>query len=206
LRPAAVLAGAALLYLVVNLVLVLRAAREDQARPGQAIIVLGAAQYDGVPSAALAARLDHALDLWRRGLAPVIVVAGGKEPGDHFTEATAGADWLAARGVPQAAILREVAGRNSWQSLAAASSFLRDRRIHTVLLVSDPFHDERISLMADELGLVGYVSPTRTSPIKGLSLVPYYAKETLEVSLGRIIGFRRLTDVDERVQRALGSG
>jgi uncharacterized SAM-binding protein YcdF (DUF218 family) len=196
LRTVTVVTVVALSYLAVNAVLVWLASRRDQARPVQAIIVLGAAQYDGVPSPDLEARLDHALALWKRGLAPVVVVTGGKEPSDRYTEATAGADWLAARGVPQSAILREVAGRNSWESLASSADFLHQRGIHTVLLVSDPFHDERISLMARELGLTAYVSPTRTSPIKGWATVPYFAKESVEVAVGRIIGFRRLTDLD----------
>lgn len=192
LRVTGVAAGVVVLYLLVNLGLVWRASRQDQARPVQAIIVLGSAQYDGVPSPDLAARLGHALALWRRGLAPVIVVTGGKEPGDVTTEAGASAVWLAERGVPQPAILREVNGRNTWESLDATAAFLRVRHIRRVLLVSDPYHDDRISLIASSVGLSAYVSPTRTSPIKGGALVPYFAKETAEVSVGRIIGFHNL--------------
>lgn len=191
-RISAVVVGVVVVYLAVNLGLVWRAADQNQARPVQAIIVLGSAEYNGVPSPDLAARLSHALLLWYEKLAPVIVVTGGKQQGDTHTEAEASADWLAARGVPQADILREVSGRNTWESLDATAAFLKPRHIRTVLLVSDPYHDDRISLMAAQLGLTPFVSPTGTSPIRGGAVVPYFAKETAEVSVGRVIGFRIL--------------
>lgn len=167
------------------------ASRHDEARPAQAIIVLGAAQYNGVPSPILRARLDHAYDLYQRKLAPLIVVTGGKQPGDAFTEATASANYLHTRGVPDVDILREVNGRDSWESLAAASDFLKQRGVHSVLLVSDPFHSYRIDAIADELGLEGHPSPTRTSPIKGFSVTRNMLRETAAVAVGRIIGYRR---------------
>jgi uncharacterized SAM-binding protein YcdF (DUF218 family) len=186
-------------YLAVTFVQVWLASRKDQARPAQAIIVMGSAQYNGVPSPDLKARLDHAFDLWKRGLAPILVVTGGKQAGDRFTEATAEADYLLRRGVPDASILREVNGRDTWDSLAAAAVFLKRRGITRVLLVSDPFHDARIQAMASELGLTGWVSPTRTSPIRGADNLVHLGKEAVEVALGRIIGFRRLMGVGHRV-------
>lgn len=206
LRAVAVGAAAALVYLLVTLGQVWHASRLNQVRPVQAIIVLGSAQYHGLPSPDLRARLDHTYALWAGRLAPTVVVTGGRQPGDPYTEASVSADYLAGRGMPQAAILREVQGRDSWQSLASASSFLKARHIERVLLVSDPFHDERISLMAGELGLTSYVSPTRASPIRGGAVIPYFLKESGEVAVGRIIGFRRLVGVDQRVHRATGSG
>lgn len=194
--------GGLIVYIAVTFVQVWWASRLNQARPAQAIIVLGSAQYNGVPSPDLKARLDHAFSLWRQHLAPIVVVTGGKEPGDTYTEATAGATYLASKGVPESAILREVSGRDSWQSLSSAADFLRARGDTKVILVSDPFHDERISLMAEELGLTPYVSPTRTSPIRGLSVVPYFAKETIEVAVGRVVGFRRLVGVSQRVRHS----
>jgi uncharacterized SAM-binding protein YcdF (DUF218 family) len=185
-----------LLYLAATLAQVLWAARHDEARPAQAIIVLGAAQYNGRPSPVLQARLDHAVDLYRKHLAPVIVVTGGRQVGDRFTEATASANYLLARAVPDADILREVSGRSTWESLEATARFLRVRRVSAVLLVSDPFHSERLVLMASELNLHGYPSPTHTSPIKGVSTVPYYLRETVAVAAGRIIGFRRLVGIE----------
>jgi uncharacterized SAM-binding protein YcdF (DUF218 family) len=202
---AAIIAGLAL-YFGVTFWQVWAASRWDQTRPVQAIVVLGAAQYNGRPSPVLVARLDHAYQLWHRGISDVIVVTGGRQPGDQFTEATASANYLLARGVPDAQVLREVSGRNSWQSLAAAAGFLKTRGRTEVLLVSDPFHDLRISLMAGELGLRAHVSPTRTSPIKGASAVGHMAKESAEVAVGRIIGFRRLVGVGQRVRAGVPSG
>ena len=206
LRVVLAAAGLVVAYLLFNFAQVWWASRQNQARPAQAIVVLGAAQYNGVPSPDLRARLDQALLLWRAGLAPVVVVTGGKEPGDAYTEATAGATYLEASGVPPADVVAEGTGRNSWQSLVAAASMLGGRHAIRVLLVSDPFHDKRIALMAGELGLTPYVSPTRTSPIRGVAVIPYFARETVEVALGRIIGFRRLTGVSRRVQQATTRG
>jgi uncharacterized SAM-binding protein YcdF (DUF218 family) len=197
-----VLAGA--VYGAVTLFEVWAASRQDQARTAQAIVVLGAAQYNGRPSPVLQARLDHTLELWDRHLAPIIVVTGGKEPGDQYTEATASAGYLEARGVPDAAILREVQGRDSWESLAAVATILEPRGIDRVLLVSDPFHDERLEAISAEVGLHGYVSPTRTSPIRGIHVVPYMARETVAVAVGRVIGFRREVRVEDWLGRLRG--
>ena len=190
-------------YLAVTFVQVYRASRLDQAHKVDAIVVLGAAQYNGRPSPVLRARLDHAIALFRKGNADFIVVTGGRQPGDSFTEATSSADYLIAHGIADSAILREVTGRTSWQSLASASSFLKahDPPLRLVLLVSDPFHSARVAAISGELGLVGYVSPTRTSPITGVRAVPYLAKETVAMAIGRVIGFRRAAGVDSRFQR-----
>jgi len=196
LRATLVLVAVGVGYLAVTFAQVWVASRQDQARPVQAIVVLGAAQYNGVPSPDLKARLDHALDLWNRHLSDIIVVTGGKQPGDRVTEATAAADYLAAKGVPQPAILREVSGRNSWQSLESTAAFLMARKRTTVLLVSDPFHDKRIALIAGELGLKAYVSPTPSSPLGTSAKLANFVKETGEVAVGRIIGFRHLVDLN----------
>ena len=200
-RVVAALVALVVVYFGVTFVQVWLAGREDHAERAQAIVVFGAAQYNGRPSAVLRARLDHAVDLWERDLAPTIVVTGGKQPGDEFTEAAASARYLMSNGVPDSAILREVSGRNSWDSLAAAANFLRRRGITKVLLVSDPFHALRINGMADELGLDGHVSPTRTSPIDGGAELRQMVKETAAVGVGRLIGYRRLMRVDRVVVR-----
>jgi uncharacterized SAM-binding protein YcdF (DUF218 family) len=171
-------------------------AARDQATGADAIVVLGAAQYDGRPSPVLTARLDHALELWQEGLAPLIVVTGGKRPGDRFTEATASANYLLERGVPDAQILREVQGTSSWESLAAAARILRERGLDEVILVSDPYHALRIGGIADELGLTAHVSPTTTSPISGTASFRHMVKETGAVAVGRIIGYRRLLQLE----------
>jgi uncharacterized SAM-binding protein YcdF (DUF218 family) len=190
----AVLAGMAFLYFVICFVQVWQAARRDEARPAEAIVVLGAAQYDGVPSPVLAARLDHALELWEDGLAPYIVVTGGKQEGDRFTEATAAANYLIERGVPDEAILREVDGTSTWESLAASARFLRDRGLDDVLIVSDPYHVLRSVETARELGLDARGSPA-DSPVTGWTEKQKMVKEAAGVALGRVIGYRRLLSI-----------
>jgi uncharacterized SAM-binding protein YcdF (DUF218 family) len=178
-------------YFVVNLWLVHRTGSSDQARPVDAIVVMGAAQYDGTPSPQLAARLDHVVEVWQQGLAPTVVTTGANRPGDRFTEAEASARYLEDRGVPADAI-QQVGGSTSYDSLRLARDLLWSQGAQSVLLVSDPFHSLRIRLVAQELGLTAYVSPTRTSPVQGASRFWHEVKEAAGISLGRIIGFDRL--------------
>jgi uncharacterized SAM-binding protein YcdF (DUF218 family) len=194
--PVLGLAGG-LAYFGVTLVQVWLAGRRDEARPAQAIVVLGAAQYDGRPSPVLRARLGHTADLYNRGLAPVVVVTGGRAEGDRFTEAAASASYLHGHGVPESAILRESSGRNSWESLAASARILRARGISKVVLVSDPFHAARVDAIAGELGFDSSTSPTRTSPIHGLSEARHLMTETVQVAVGRVIGFGRMVRAGE---------
>ena len=179
-------------YYCVNLFQVWSVGNSDQARPVDAIVVLGAAQYDGRPSPQLRARLDHVVELWKRGVAPLVVVTGGNQPGDRFTEASASASYLSQHGVTSAAILQENRGHSSWESLVGVARLLNERDASRVLLVSDPFHSLRIRLVAQELGLTAYVSPTRTSPVGGVTAVIKELKEAVGVSVGRVIGFKRL--------------
>jgi uncharacterized SAM-binding protein YcdF (DUF218 family) len=192
-------------YFGVTFVQVWRAGRVDGARPAEALVVLGAAQYNGRPSPVLRARLDHVADLYSRRLAPVVVVTGGRATGDRFTESAASANYLHRRGVPDEAILREAGGRNSWESLAASARFLRRRGIDDVVLVSDPFHAARIAAIAEELGLDASTSPTRTSPIGGVDEFRHLLAETAQVSLGRILGYRRLTRAEDLGKRVRGA-
>jgi uncharacterized SAM-binding protein YcdF (DUF218 family) len=192
LRVAIGVFAIAFVYVSVVFVQVWLASRRDDARPSDAIIVLGAAQFNGRPSEVLKARLDHALDLYNEGIAPTIVVTGGKIPGDNFTEAGVGATYLAEHGVPESAILREVQGRSSWQSLAAAARFLKERDLTKAVLVSDAYHSARIDDIAHDVGLDAVTSPTRTSPIKGSGGLRRLFTETVRVSAGRIFGYDRL--------------
>lgn len=201
LRLTALLLALAVTYVGVTGAQVWWASRQDGARPAEAIVVLGAAQYDGRPSPVLQARLDHAADLYQRGLAPVVVVTGGRAPGDRVTEATAAADYLLARGVPEPALRREVSGQSSYESLAATARFLRDEGIDDVLLVSDSFHAYRIAAIADEVGLRAAVSPTPSSPISGGAFVRQVLRETAAVALGRLVGFRRMRYLEEYMPR-----
>jgi uncharacterized SAM-binding protein YcdF (DUF218 family) len=141
-------------------------ARSDQTRPVDAIVVLGAAQYDGRPSPVLRARLDQALAAYEAGNAPYIVVTGGQQTGDRFTESEAGRTYLIERGVPADAILMESEGRNSWESLQGVAPLLEERGLERVLLVSDGFHLFRVKLMARELGLEPFGVAAEGSPIE----------------------------------------
>lgn len=192
---------AIVLYYVVTLAQVWWAARQDDTRPSEAIVVLGAAQFNGRPSAVFRARLDHAADLYHERVAPLIVVTGGKQVGDQFTEATSGANYLHGKGVPDSAILRETTSRTSWESLAAAARVLDNRSAKKVVLVSDPFHALRIRSIANELGLDAVTSPTRSSPISGVDEWRRFLSEALRVAAGRIVGFGRLARGTDRVGR-----
>jgi uncharacterized SAM-binding protein YcdF (DUF218 family) len=184
-----------IVYYLVTLFQVWIVGRSDQARPVDAIVVMGAAQYDGRPSPELQARLDHVVLLWNRGLAPLVVTTGGKLPGDRFTEAEASTEYLVAHGVPRGSIVRENAAHNSYDSLAGVAALLQARGLRSVLLVSDPFHSLRIRLTAQELALVAAVSPTRTSPVRGATELGREAKEAAGIALGRVIGFKRLLSI-----------
>ena len=200
-RVGLVVVLAALLYYVVTFVQVWWAARGDDTRRSEAIVVLGAAQFNGRPSAVFKVRLDHAAELYHDRVAPLIVVTGGKQIGDQFTEATSGANYLHGKGVPDAAILRETTSRTSWESLAAAAHVLEDRGAKDVVLVSDPFHALRIRSIANELGLDAVTSPTRTSPISGFDEWRRFMSEAMRVAAGRIVGFGRLARGTDRVGR-----
>jgi uncharacterized SAM-binding protein YcdF (DUF218 family) len=175
------------LYLVVTFLQVWAGARLDHDDTADAIVVLGAAQYDGEPSPVLRARLDRAVTLYREGRAPLIVVTGGRQEGDRFTQAAAGFLYLREQGVPEAALLLEVDGTSTYTELAATARILRARGLERVLMVSDAYHSRRLLAIADEVGLDGSVSPTGTS-----FGVRELVRETAAVGLGRLVGFRRL--------------
>jgi uncharacterized SAM-binding protein YcdF (DUF218 family) len=194
-RTALLVAVLALVYLGVTFVQVLQATSGDSHEPAQAIIVLGAAQYDGRPSPVLEARLAHAVELYEAQVAPTIVVTGGKQAGDRFTEASAGYTYLRRSGVPEDAILREEQGANTWTQLAAATVLLADRGIDDVVLVSDDYHAYRLERIAQELGLRAQVSPIDPG-LSARGRVQRLTRETVAVAVGRVIGFRRLVNLE----------
>ena len=160
--------GAALLALVVwltSLASVIIWSRRDTVRTASTIVVLGAAQYVGRPSPVLRARLDHAIRLHRRGVAPYLVLTGGIGTGDTTSEAEVSRAYALRRGVPDSAILVETEGRDTRESLESVAGIMRRRRLTSAVLVSDPFHMARLRILATQLGIVPYTSPTRTSPI-----------------------------------------
>ena len=176
-----------LAYFAVTTTLVARWMGKDERPRVDAIVVLGAAQYDGRPSAIYEARLRHAVDLWRQEVAPLLVFTGGKEPGDRFTEGGSGARWAVARGVPESAVLTEERSRTTYQNLAGARRLLERRDPggrHRIVVVSDPFHMFRAVRQAADLGMDAYPSPTRTSPLSAsrLKLTELVLREDLAIA------------------------
>jgi len=139
-------------------------ARQDSRPSSDAIVVLGSAQYNGVPSSIFAARLEHAKNLYKAGVAPVIVTVGGKETGDQFTEAEAGRDYLANAGVPRDALLAVPEGVDTLESMRAVSGAFDQHGWHSAVLVTDPWHAMRAQRMAEDSGMVATSSPTRQGP------------------------------------------
>ena len=193
LLAGAVLFGVLVVYFGVSLWQVWSVGRSDQARPVDALVVMGAAQYDGRPSPQLAARLDEVVELWPQGLAPVVIVTGGNQPGDRFTEAEASAAYLQERGVPEDALVLENRGSSTYESLENVAAIAADRGIGSVLIVTDPYHSLRSRLVAQELGLTAYVAPTGTSVVTGADALERHLREAAGVAAGRIIGFDRLS-------------
>lgn len=138
----------------------------DEREPADAIVVMGAAQYDGRPSPVFAARLDHAIDLFHAGVAPRLIVTGGKREGDRTTEAASAKRYAMEHGVPEEAILSEDASRTTLQSIRSVAALMRDEDIGSAVFVSDPSHMLRVLRMASDEGIKGFGSPTRTSPLE----------------------------------------
>lgn len=186
---------AVVVYLGVTAVQVWMTAHRSEPQGAGAIVVMGAAQYDGVPSPDLRARLDEAARLWHAGYAQTIVVTGSKEPGDTFTEAQASARYLTTVSQVRPSDIKQVGGRNSWESLQQAAIVVGAQGSTDVLIVTDPFHEARCLGIASSLGLTPFPTPATGSPIGGLAAVPYYAKETVGVAVGRIVGYNHLDAV-----------
>ena len=165
LRTTIAIAAVVLIAWGVSMMAVERAGRRDEAQRADAIVVLGAAQYVGRPSPVLRARVDHAVSLWKRGLAPTLILTGGTGVGDTTSEAAVARKYAMSRGVPDRAIVVEIKGRTTSESMRAVARIMEDREQNSVILVSDPFHMLRLSILARRFGLEPYTSPTRTSPI-----------------------------------------
>ena len=139
-------------------------ARQDSSPASDAIVVLGSAQYTGIPSSIFEARLEHALALYEEGVAPVIVTVGGKADGDQFAEAEAGRDYLAGSGIPAEALLAVPEGGDTLESIRAVSATFTEQGWSRAVLVSDPWHAMRAERMAEDAGLDAESSPTRQGP------------------------------------------
>jgi uncharacterized SAM-binding protein YcdF (DUF218 family) len=155
-------------------------AHEDEHPRSDAIVVLGASQYNGVPSPVFAARLNHAVYLYNSHVAPEIVTVGGKQPGDNFTEAVAGRRYLHHHGVPRSAIVALQTGNDTLTSLQAVDTEFTTHGWHTAVLVTDPWHCLRSRTIARDLGIEAYTSPEHSGPAvasRGTE-IRYIARET----------------------------
>jgi uncharacterized SAM-binding protein YcdF (DUF218 family) len=141
-------------------------AGRDERRRADVIVVMGAAQYDGRPSPLFAARLDHAIALYHEGVAPRIIVTGGKREGDRTTEAASARVYAVRHDVPDDAILAEDTSRTTLQSIRGVAALMDDGGLRTAVFVSDPTHMLRVLRMAADVGIDAYGSPTRTSPLE----------------------------------------
>lgn len=192
-RRVAILLGLAVaLYAAGTLAQVILTGRSRVMPPTDVVVVMGAAQYDGRPSAQLAARLDHVVTLWEAGGVGRIVVTGGSQPGDRFSEAAASAAYLEGLGVPASMVLAEDRGTTTWESMQEVADLIDADA--SMIIVTDPHHGLRSRLIAEEAGFTDVsVSTTPTSVVSGLTSVRRHLVEAGGVALGRIVGFERLS-------------
>lgn len=169
---------------------IVEAGRRDDAGRADAIIVLGAAQYEGRPSPVLRARLDHAASLWNRGLAPRMIVTGGRGVGDTTSEAAVGKRYLVQRGIPGDSIWMDTEGLTTSQSMVAVRRLLEVKANPSVLIVSDAFHMLRLAILARRLHMIPLLSPTRTSPIstRPVQQFRYVMAESIKAPYAMVVG------------------
>jgi len=192
LSTAALLGVVLVAVVVVTFVAVWRAAHTDDASTvdrADAIVVLGAAEYDGRPSPVFAGRLEHAQLLYEQHRAPIVIVLGGGQPGDVTTEAEAGWDYLVQQGLPADAVVAEPVGHSTLESLRAAASYMRDHGLRSAFLVSDPWHNLRVRRMASDLGIEGFVSATwQSAATSEETRFEGYVRETFAYIYYRVFG------------------
>jgi uncharacterized SAM-binding protein YcdF (DUF218 family) len=164
-RAAAGLGGLVLVLWLSAFALVLLAGALPGVRRADAILVLGAAQYNGRPSPVFKSRLDHGLELYRRGLAPLIIFTGGVGQGDTVSEAEVGRRYARRQGVPDSAMLVERFGLTSAESMGAAAALMHRRELHTALVVSDSYHMLRLMLLGRRVGIHAWPAPAPDAPI-----------------------------------------
>ena len=177
-----------------NVVQVWIAGKTNDTSRVDAIVVMGAAQYDGRPTAQFSARLDHALALWQQGVAPIIVTTGGNQPGDRFTEGGSGATYLNDRGVDSSSLLIEESGSTTRESLIGVVDLLASRGAQRILIVTEPFHALRSKLIAQDLGLIVTLSSTRTSPLGRIDAARHTFIEGVGLTVAQFVGFRALDE------------
>lgn len=185
----ATLAVAALVW-VASLALVLLAGSRPVLRHADAIVVLGAAQYDGRPSPVFKARIDHALKLYKANYAPRLIFTGGMGIGDTVSEGEVGRQYALRHGVPDSAILVDRASTTSAQSISVAASLMREHGLQRALLVSDSYHMLRLALLARRAGITAFRAPTPSGPIDRSASVRrrYVLRESVLFPVTAILG------------------
>lgn len=194
MRLACAVAISFVLYFVIAAVSYRSSWSHEAKGSADVIIVMGAAQYDGVPSNLLEMRLQQGLDLWKDGRAPLIALTGGKQAGDRFTEAATGRRWLTDRGVPANVIVSEDVGRSTWQSLSQLAPVLQERSVESAIVVSSYWHVQRADLILRQLGYDASTSPVPQNT-ESLSWTTKALKELLGISFGRLMGFDTLYSI-----------
>jgi uncharacterized SAM-binding protein YcdF (DUF218 family) len=163
-----------------------RQSNVDEARPADVILVLGAAEYRGRPSPILEARLNHALFLYRKEMAPRIITTGGKGGDPMFTEGEVGRAYLSRHGIPSEAIIVESEGETTVHSTAAAAEIMRRMNLHSCIVVSDGYHIYRVKRMLQFQGIDVYGSPRPTEPRHGWRQEWIYLKQAIAFGLWRV--------------------
>jgi uncharacterized SAM-binding protein YcdF (DUF218 family) len=190
LRTAAAVLVVALLYVASVPVRIWADARGQSRTPVDAVVVLGAAQYDGRPSPVLEARLRKARALYEDDVAPVIVTVGGKRAGDRTTEAQAGQAWLTSHRVPADDVLAVAEGSNTQDSLAAVGRLLDERGWDTAVVVTDPWHTFRSKALARDVGIEATSAPVASGPAvqSRVAELRYVLRETAAYLQWRVTG------------------
>lgn len=155
-----IVVGLLVLLLVTTSVQVIETASRQEVHPADAIVVFGAAEYSGRPSPVLRARLDHAFDLFRKGVAPVVITTGGAAEDPHYSEGGVGRDYLMRRGIPERSLIAETQGRDTSESAARVGVIMRANKLHSCIAVSDAYHVFRIRKLLEHEG----IAPVYTAP------------------------------------------
>ena len=182
-RSLVVAVGAVLLFLAATMARIVETASRQEIHPADAIVVFGAAEYSGHPSPVLRARLDHALDLFQRGLAPVIITTGGAASDPHFSEGGVGRDYLMHHGVPERSLIAETQGRDTSESAERVAVIMRANGLHSCIAVSDAYHVFRIRKLLEHQG----VGPVYTAP--RLESRPHSILQRAEAALREAVSY-----------------
>jgi uncharacterized SAM-binding protein YcdF (DUF218 family) len=160
LRVVALVAAVVAAFLVITSIRIIRESWVEEAKPADAIVVFGAAEYSGHPSPVLRARLDHAFDLFARGIAPVVITTGGAAADPRFSEGGVGRDYLMHRGIPERDLIAETQGNDTAQSAMRVAVIMRANGLHSCVAVSDAYHVFRIKKLLEHEGISQvYVAP-----------------------------------------------